>query len=113
MKEICKCKNINIPWPMNIDITTIMALPLLKIQTRDRHIHNGASCLFLIIMSECAFLIWKLRCKRLLDITPEEPTRNISPQEAYNQALCSINKQQTKPRQNPNEQEKIWQEGTP
>jgi len=71
-KMICERKNI--PWLTNPDITTIMALPLIKVHTQDGHIRNRATRLFLIIMSKCAFLVWKLRCKRLLDISPEEPT---------------------------------------
>ena len=54
-KQICECKNI--PWPTDLDITTIMALPLLKVQSTDGHICNGATHLFLIILSEGTFLI--------------------------------------------------------
>ncbi len=68
------CEHKNIPWLTNPDITMIMALPLIKVHAQDGHIHNGATRLFLIIMSKCMFLVWKLRCKRLLDISPEEPT---------------------------------------
>src|SRR5260370_35608710 len=78
-------------WPADLDITTIMALPLLRICTPEGHIRAGASRLFLIIMSESAFLIWKLRCKRILDVTPEDPIRTISLQEAHNQASAIIN----------------------
>src|SRR5260370_35711885 len=88
-KEVCTCKNI--PWLISLDITTIMALPLLKVHSPEGNIQNGATHLFLIVMSECAFLIWKLRCKRILDVTPEEPEKIRLPQEAHNQMLATIN----------------------
>jgi len=68
-----------------------MALPLLKVCSTDGHTRNGTTCLLLITMSECAFLIWKLRCKRLLDIQPGEPASTLSPQEAHHQMLATIN----------------------
>ncbi len=81
----------NIQWPSNLDITTIMALPFLKVRNQDGHVRSGATHLLLIIISECAYLIWKLRCKRILDTTPDEPTCTISPKEAYSQTLLIIN----------------------
>src|SRR5260221_1670283 len=47
--------------------------------------------LFLIVMSKCTFQIWKLCCKRLLDMSPENLERQISPQEARNLALSTVN----------------------
>src|SRR5260370_33744418 len=85
-KEICERKHI--PWPPNIDISTIMALPLLKVRSNDGRIHQGATCLFLIIMSECTFLIWKLRCKIILKPGHHEGITTI---EAINQVMVTIN----------------------
>src|SRR5260370_38829538 len=47
--------------------------------------------LFLIVISECAFTIWKLHCKRLLETCPEPTETTISPQEARNQTISIIN----------------------
>ena len=87
-KDICNHKNI--PWPPTLDITTIMAIPLLKIHSPDGHICSGATCLFLITLSKCTFLAWKIRCTRILDHPPEEPKKTISPQEAHNQTLAIV-----------------------
>ncbi len=88
-ETISECKNIQ--WPSNLDVTTIMALLLLKVHNQDGQVCNGATCLFLITISECTYLIWKLRCKRILDTTPDEPTHTISPKEAHSQMLSIIN----------------------
>src|SRR5260370_11808812 len=85
-KEICETKHI--PWPPNIDISTIMALPLLKVRSNDGRIRQGATRLFLIIMSECAFLIWKLRCKRILEPGHQD---GITTKEAINQVRATVN----------------------
>src|SRR5260221_12885248 len=61
-KKLCEMKDI--AWPMGLDITIIMALPLLKIRSRNRVMQHGVTCLFLIVMSECTFQIWKIHCKR-------------------------------------------------
>ena len=81
----------NIPWPTDFNITTIMALPLLKIHSLKGHICHGATHLSLIIISKCAFLIWKLRCTRILDIMPDKPLRHISLLEAHNKTTAIIN----------------------
>src|SRR5258708_17907527 len=61
-KEISLCKNI--PCPTHPNITTVMALPLLKVCSMDGHNRSGATSQLLIIMSQYAFLICKLRSKR-------------------------------------------------
>src|SRR5260221_1881400 len=52
---------------------------------------TGATRLFLIATSECAFLLWKIRCERLLDDNKE--TRNITPapQEVRNRLIATLN----------------------
>ena len=50
-----------------------------------------ATHLLWIVLSECAFLVWKIRCRRLLDTSPEDPEKAISPKEARNQTLSLIN----------------------
>ena len=54
-KKLCKMKEII--WPEGLDITTIMALPLLKIQSENGETQHGVMHLFLIVISECAFQI--------------------------------------------------------
>ena len=88
-KDICERKNI--AWPSGLDITTIMALPLLKVRSENGETRQGATRLLLIVISECAFLIWKLRCRRLLDTSPETPERTTSAREACNMTLSTIN----------------------
>ena len=61
-----------------------MALPLLNVRSETGKIRPGATRLLRIISSECAFLVWKLRCERLLNVSPETPEKAISPQEAKN-----------------------------
>ncbi len=85
-REICERKNI--PWLQSLDTTTIMALPLLKVKTNTGKTHQGATCLFLITVSKCAFLIWKLRCKRILEPGHQE---TITAREARNQIMSTIN----------------------
>jgi len=58
VKELCSRKHIK--WPQGFDISSIMALPLLKIKSPDNTPRPGATHLFLITASECAFLLWKL-----------------------------------------------------
>ena len=86
-REICERKHI--PWPPGMDVSTIMALPLLKVKARSGKIRHGATRLFLITLSECALLIWKLRCKRILE-PGHQP--DISTQEALNQTMSILNK---------------------
>ena len=64
VKEICTLKNIQ--WPQGFDISTVMALPILKVRSANGKARSGASHLLLIAASECAFFLWKTRCKRLL-----------------------------------------------
>ncbi len=46
IKELCALKHIQ--WPQGLDITSIMALPLLKIKSEDGKVRAGATRLFLI-----------------------------------------------------------------
>src|SRR5260221_9939887 len=62
-QAICSKKNIVTP---DLDIMTIMALPLINIRSETRQACPRATHLLRIVISECAFLVWKLRCERLL-----------------------------------------------
>jgi len=66
----------NIPWP-NIDIGTILGCGCINMrperprrdnqQRREKRItHQGPTRLFQILLSESAYLIWVLRCKRVI-----------------------------------------------
>src|SRR5258708_30238289 len=55
VRELCELKHI--PWPRDFDITSIVALPLLKMRSANNKIRTGATRLFLIAASECAFLL--------------------------------------------------------
>jgi len=87
-RAICSKKNIDTP---DLDITTIMALPLVNIKSETGKIRPGATRLLRIVISECAFQVWKLRCERLLNGSPETPEKVISPQEAMNRTRSIIN----------------------
>lgn len=67
-----------------------MALPLLDSRTENGKI-RPATRLLRIVISECAFLVWKLRYERLLNVNTETPERVIYPQEAKNRTLSLIN----------------------
>ncbi|SRR5258708_23118660 len=75
--EHCTCNlcQENIDWPLGLDITTIMSLPLINIRLERGKVCTGATRLIRTIISECTFLMWKLRCKRLLDVDPETPEK--------------------------------------
>src|SRR5260221_2503595 len=68
-----------------------MALPLLKIRSANGKIRTGTTRLFLIAASECAFLLWKARCKRLLDDDEESRNRIPVPQEIRNRMIATLN----------------------
>ena len=72
-----------------------MALPLLRAKTNTGKTHHGATHLMLIIISECAFLIWKLRCKRII----EQNHRNtVTAKEASSQTMTAINRRMNQDR---------------
>ncbi len=78
VKELCAMKHIE--GPQGFDVTSIMALPL-KIKSPDGSPRPGATRLLLIAASECVFLLWKLRCRRLFDDNDEIRNRHTDPQE--------------------------------
>jgi len=65
----------NTPWP-DITLGTILGCSSISLQPsrpgrqnqRRRHTaaHKGPTCLFQILLSESAYLIWTLRCKRVI-----------------------------------------------
>ena len=81
----------HIVWLQGFDITTIMALPLLKQSSPDGSPRPGATCLLLIAASECAFLLWKLRRKRVLNDNEETQNRPLDPQEVRHRLIATLN----------------------
>ena len=89
VKELCSLKCI--PWPHSFDITSIMALPLLKVKSENDRIRTGATHLLLIAASECAFLMWKTCCKRLFDDNTETQNKTPAPQEIRHNLITILN----------------------
>src|SRR5260221_4565704 len=88
VKELYTMKHIK--WPQGFNISSIMALPL-KIKSPEGTPRPGATRFLLIAASEWAFLLWKLRCRRLLD--GDERTRNnhSDPREVKNHLTAILN----------------------
>src|SRR5258708_16621429 len=80
-----------IPWPHGFDITSIMARPLLKVKSESNRIRTGATRVLLIAASECAFLMWKARCKRLFDDNTETRNKTPAPQEIRHNLIAILN----------------------
>ncbi len=68
-----------------------MALPLLAIKTPEGAPRPGATRFFLISASECAFMLWKMRCRRLLDSNNDTRNRIPDPLEIKNQLIAILN----------------------
>ena len=77
----------DIPWP-NQDLGTILGCGCLAVPQTANHSRThlrGASCLLQILLSESAYLIWSLRCERVIG------GRTHSPQEIKARWLRTIN----------------------
>ena len=77
----------DIPWP-NQDLGTILGCGCLAVPQTGNHSRahlHGASCLLQILLSELAYLIWSLRCERVIG------GRTHSPQEIKARWLRTIN----------------------
>ena len=76
VKALCQLKNI--PWPTNFDLYTILASPFAVFRNPANLPRRGANRLFQIMVTEAAFLIWKLRCRRILDRAEHEPEKILT-----------------------------------
>ncbi|KAF8330807.1 uncharacterized protein EI90DRAFT_2996369, partial [Cantharellus anzutake] len=60
-----------IPWPVNLDISYIMAAPIIEIKAASGRSKVGEIRLFRIVVLECAWQLWKARCRRVMN--PDRP----------------------------------------
>jgi len=54
-------------WPPDVEIYTVMGIGFIRIQDEKGKRMKGTERLLQIIITETAFTIWKLRCKRKFD----------------------------------------------
>ncbi|KZP05599.1 RnaseH-domain-containing protein, partial [Athelia psychrophila] len=76
-------------WPEIRNTASILACGLAEYKTEDGKKLTGSNRLYRIIISESAYLIWKIRCKRLLESKPDDPI--ITEKEVHNKWIKSIN----------------------
>ena len=84
------CKRKTIPWPDGMNTSHIIAAPLLKIKNQEGKTRTGASRFLTIIILECAWTIWKMRCKRVLG-NAQLDDKGISITEALNNIKAALN----------------------
>ncbi|KAF8281045.1 ribonuclease H-like protein [Clavulina sp. PMI_390] len=95
--------NKDVEWPENFSLDYIRACGVLEIHNEDDESNTrraGATRLFSIVVSECAYLIWKLRNERIFGRNGNEdnsdsedenaPQRDISKTEARNRTLSTL-----------------------
>ncbi|KAF8301080.1 hypothetical protein DL93DRAFT_2145638 [Clavulina sp. PMI_390] len=96
-------RNKDVEWPEDFNISYVRACGIVEIHKEDDENdarRAGATRLFTIIISECAFMIWKLRNKRVFeqarvneennDEGPDESEPEISRTEAQNKILSAL-----------------------
>lgn len=76
-------------WPKINCAGAVMACALADFQTPEGDKLAGANQLYRIIVSESAWLIWKISCKRLFDI--DAPEEGITKREIHNCWVKAIN----------------------
>ncbi|KAF8295408.1 hypothetical protein DL93DRAFT_2091695 [Clavulina sp. PMI_390] len=99
-QQILRKKEID--WPGNFSLDHIRACGITEIcknEDENNTRRPGATRLFTIIISECAFIIWKLRNERIFanktdandnNDDNDEPQREITRTEAQNRALSAL-----------------------
>ncbi|KAI0691769.1 hypothetical protein BC835DRAFT_1407214 [Cytidiella melzeri] len=65
-KQIWYCKAPHIPWPHR-NLGNILGAALAEFKTTTNTPLRGASCLYCILMTRSAHMIWRLRCERHID----------------------------------------------
>lgn len=88
-KEICSMKGIT--WPENFYTGHIYGSNLLVHKNDEGKPRSGAKRLFTIVVTECAFMIWKLRNDRVIEHKDDIEPHHISPQEAKNRTRSALN----------------------
>lgn len=76
-------------WP-GISPGLIMGCGLVRFKTEKGHNDGGASRLFRIMISESAFMIWKIRCERQIE-REDDPTRAHTGREVHNKWVSMMN----------------------
>lgn len=78
-------------WPELRNAGSIVASSMAMFKLEDGKILAGANRLYRILISESAYLIWKLRNKRLFDPKPNEEFTKPTPNEIHNKWIRAIN----------------------
>ncbi len=65
--------------------------------------NNGAR----LFLTECAFLLWKVRCKRLFDDNEEARNKTPAPQEMYKKPYDHHFQRESRARPHPHQLEKV------
>ena len=92
VREMCEQKGMD--WPQDFDIFTILACPFERFEDTQGNTRPGANPLFQIAVSEAAFVIWKLRCKRKFNRVDDARTRKTdqtSESETVNTLAYTLN----------------------
>ena len=78
-------------WPKIQNIGSITGCGLANFQNEEGRCRDGANRLYRILVSESAYLIWKLRCTRVIELGDDE-TSWPSKQEIHNRWIHGVNK---------------------
>ncbi|KAI9062428.1 hypothetical protein FKP32DRAFT_1724414, partial [Trametes sanguinea] len=76
---------------LNISYGLIMGSHALKVVTENGRVRSGATRLSAIVLTEAAYLIWVMRCERVID-WQEQPGKQHNAYEAANRLIAIINK---------------------
>ncbi|KAF8982526.1 hypothetical protein BDQ17DRAFT_1262106 [Cyathus striatus] len=82
-------QSTGLPWPC-ISISLIMGISLAVIKSEDGDMLKAPTCLFRILVSEAAYLIWKLRCEWCIG-EEANPLKLHTPQEIESRWINTIN----------------------
>ncbi|KAF8305880.1 hypothetical protein DL93DRAFT_2127212 [Clavulina sp. PMI_390] len=88
-QEICALKDIR--WPRNFYTGHLYASSLLDHKDENGKRRAGAKRLFTIVVSECAYVIWKIRNERVIAHGDDELPPAKSSKEARGKAEAAIN----------------------
>ncbi|KAJ7857961.1 hypothetical protein B0H14DRAFT_3085152 [Mycena olivaceomarginata] len=83
-KELWTKRNQNWPWP---GIGTIISASLANFKNEEGKMKPGEARLYRILMAESAYLVWKIRCERLMQRTAMRPTET----EGHNKWVLAMN----------------------
>lgn len=88
-KEMCALKEIE--WPKDFYLGHILSSGTAKLKDKKGKHRIGASRLYTIVITECAFVIWKIRNEQKISQGPDEPDKEISESEAKNRTIAALN----------------------